>query len=175
MILRELAPQLHIPWSMPFQLDDPPIVPTTFGKMMELRCVIGIIRHGDRTPKQKMKMEVKNHKFFQLFKKLGGYKDGNLKLKKPKQLQEILDIARELLAHKVSPGRVETEFQRGPSVQFAFTVRLFVLEKTCIYREIEVCFSILYTSCYPQTSRRWFVIRWVQHYTFQSQDKLIIL
>lgn len=25
---------------------------------MELRCVIAIIRHGDRTPKQKMKMEV---------------------------------------------------------------------------------------------------------------------
>ena len=33
MILRELAPQLHIPWTMPFQLDDPPIVPTTVGKM----------------------------------------------------------------------------------------------------------------------------------------------
>lgn len=33
MILRELAPTLHIPWSVPFQLDDPPIVPTTFGKM----------------------------------------------------------------------------------------------------------------------------------------------
>ncbi|XP_022693206.1 inositol hexakisphosphate and diphosphoinositol-pentakisphosphate kinase 2-like isoform X7 [Varroa jacobsoni] len=107
MILRELAPQLHIPWSMPFQLDDPPIVPTTFGKMMELRCVIGVIRHGDRTPKQKMKMEVKNHKFFQLFEKHGGYKDGHIKLKKPKQLQEILDIARELLAHKDNDSEVE--------------------------------------------------------------------
>lgn len=27
---------------------------------MELRCVIAIIRHGDRTPKQKMKMEVRH-------------------------------------------------------------------------------------------------------------------
>ena len=33
MILRELASKLNIPWTMPFQLDDPPIVPTTVGKM----------------------------------------------------------------------------------------------------------------------------------------------
>lgn len=29
----------------------------------ELRCVIGVIRHGDRTPKQKMKMKVNNSLF----------------------------------------------------------------------------------------------------------------
>lgn len=66
MILRELAPTLHIPWSVPFQLDDPPIVPTTFGKMMELRCVVAVIRHGDRTPKQKMKVEVRHPKWVQI-------------------------------------------------------------------------------------------------------------
>ncbi|XP_043801093.1 inositol hexakisphosphate and diphosphoinositol-pentakisphosphate kinase 2 isoform X8 [Apis laboriosa] len=98
MILRELAPTLHIPWSVPFQLDDPPIVPTTFGKMMELRCVVAIIRHGDRTPKQKMKVEVRHPKFFEIFAKYDGYKHGHIKLKRPKQLQEILDTARSLLA-----------------------------------------------------------------------------
>ncbi|XP_077300775.1 inositol hexakisphosphate and diphosphoinositol-pentakisphosphate kinase isoform X4 [Arctopsyche grandis] len=98
MILRELAPTLHIPWSVPFQLDDPPIVPTTFGKMMELRCVVAVIRHGDRTPKQKMKVEVRHPKFFEIFEKYDGYKHGHVKLKRPKQLQEILDIARALLA-----------------------------------------------------------------------------
>jgi inositol hexakisphosphate/diphosphoinositol-pentakisphosphate kinase len=97
MMLRALAPQLHIPWSIPFQLDDPPIVPTTFGRMMELRCVIAVIRHGDRTPKQKMKLEVKHPRFFELFHKYGDSKNGQAKLKKPQQLQEVLDIARYLL------------------------------------------------------------------------------
>lgn len=69
MILRELTPTLHIPWSVPFQLDDPPIVPTTFGKMMELRCVVAVIRHGDRTPKQKMKVEVRHPKWVIFFVK----------------------------------------------------------------------------------------------------------
>ncbi|KAH0950419.1 hypothetical protein HN011_002262 [Eciton burchellii] len=98
MILRKLAPTLQIPWSVPFQLDDPPIVPTTFGKMMELRCVVAVIRHGDRTPKQKMKVEVRHPKFFEIFAKYDGYKHGHVKLKRPKQLQEILDTARSLLA-----------------------------------------------------------------------------
>ncbi|XP_036081294.1 inositol hexakisphosphate and diphosphoinositol-pentakisphosphate kinase 2 isoform X19 [Rousettus aegyptiacus] len=96
-VMRELAPQFHIPWSIPLEAEDIPIVPTTSGTMMELRCVIAVIRHGDRTPKQKMKMEVRHQKFFDLFEKCGGYKSGKLKLKKPKQLQEVLDIARQLL------------------------------------------------------------------------------
>ena len=35
----------------------------------ELRCVIAVIRHGDRTPKQKMKMKVASPEFMQLFTK----------------------------------------------------------------------------------------------------------
>ena len=97
MILRELAPTLHIPWIQPFQLDDPPIVPTTVGKMMELRCVVAVVRHGDRTPKQKMKMEVQHPMFFDLFKRMKGFVVGHIKLKKPKHLQEVLDIARFLI------------------------------------------------------------------------------
>lgn len=36
-------------------------------------------------------------RFFELFEKYGGFKNGQLKLKRPKQLQEILDIARFLI------------------------------------------------------------------------------
>lgn len=97
MVMRALAPQLDIPWVLGSAPEDVPVVPTTSGSMMELRCVIAVIRHGDRTPKQKMKMEVKHKKFFELFEKYQGYKNGHLKLKKPKQLQEVLDIVRFLL------------------------------------------------------------------------------
>ncbi|XP_067327461.1 inositol hexakisphosphate and diphosphoinositol-pentakisphosphate kinase 1 isoform X2 [Anolis sagrei] len=103
-IMREMAPQLQIPWSIPTEAEDIPIVPTTSGTMMELRCVIAVIRHGDRTPKQKMKMEVKHPRFFELFEKYEGYKTGKLKLKKPEQLQEVLDIARLLVLEEEAPA-----------------------------------------------------------------------
>ncbi|CAF1130177.1 unnamed protein product, partial [Rotaria sordida] len=97
MIMRELAPTLSIPYPLAYQPEDPPFVPTAFGTRMELRCVIAVIRHGDRTPKQKMKMVVLHPLFFQLFEKYNGPKNGHLKLKHPGQLQEVLDIARTLL------------------------------------------------------------------------------
>ncbi|XP_033125295.1 inositol hexakisphosphate and diphosphoinositol-pentakisphosphate kinase 2-like isoform X2 [Anneissia japonica] len=97
MVMRKMAPKYNIPWEI-FRLEEEiPMVPTTSGTMMELRCVIAVIRHGDRTPKQKMKMEVKHPKFFQLFEKYDGMTKGKIKLKRPKQLQEVLDVARYLL------------------------------------------------------------------------------
>ncbi|XP_049954851.1 inositol hexakisphosphate and diphosphoinositol-pentakisphosphate kinase 2 isoform X3 [Schistocerca serialis cubense] len=126
MILRKLAPTLHIPWSIPFQLDDPPIVPTTFGKMMELRCVVAIIRHGDRTPKQKMKVEVRHPKFFEIFEKYDGYKDGHVKLKRPKQLQEILDIARSLLSEiELREADPEIEEKQGKLEQLKSVLEMY--------------------------------------------------
>ncbi|CAF0737959.1 unnamed protein product [Adineta steineri] len=97
MIMRELSSAYAIPYPIAYQPDDPPFVPTVFGTRMELRCVIAVIRHGDRTPKQKMKMAVLHPLFFQLFEKYNGPKTGHLKLKHPGQLQEVLDIARTLL------------------------------------------------------------------------------
>ena len=49
-------------------------------------------------------------RFFTLFEKYNGYKKGHLKLKKPKQLQEVLDIARDLLSesqHDPNPEVLE--------------------------------------------------------------------
>ena len=41
----------------------------------ELRAVIAIVRHGDRTPKQKLKMIVQDRRFMALFAKYGKEKD----------------------------------------------------------------------------------------------------
>lgn len=124
-IMRELAPQFQIPWSIPTEAEDIPIVPTTSGTMMELRCVIAIIRHGDRTPKQKMKMEVTHPRFFALFEKHGGYKTGKLKLKRPEQLQEVLDITRLLLAELEKEPEAEIEEKTGKLEQLKSVLEMY--------------------------------------------------
>ncbi|XP_069748490.1 inositol hexakisphosphate and diphosphoinositol-pentakisphosphate kinase 2 isoform X1 [Narcine bancroftii] len=125
LIMRELAPQFRIPWSIPTEAEDIPIVPTTSGTMMELRCVIAVIRHGDRTPKQKMKMEVRHQRFFDLFEKYNGHKVGKIKLKKPKQLQEVLDIARHLLAELGQNNDSEIEESKSKLEQLKTVLEMY--------------------------------------------------
>ncbi|XP_037835672.1 inositol hexakisphosphate and diphosphoinositol-pentakisphosphate kinase 2 isoform X10 [Kryptolebias marmoratus] len=124
-VMRELAPQFQIPWSIPTEAEDIPIVPTTSGTMMELRCVIAVIRHGDRTPKQKMKMEVRNPMFFDLFEKYEGFKTGKIKLKKPKQLQEVLDITRQLLAELEQQNDCEIEEKKSKLEQLKTVLEMY--------------------------------------------------
>jgi inositol hexakisphosphate/diphosphoinositol-pentakisphosphate kinase len=44
----------------------------TFGQSEELRCVIAVLRHGDRTPKAKLKMKVTQDKLLNLMMKYNG-------------------------------------------------------------------------------------------------------
>ncbi|VDM58758.1 unnamed protein product [Angiostrongylus costaricensis] len=114
-ILRRLATSMsvRIPYQMPLGEqeapplldlglgDDPPFVSTPSGKLMELRCVLAVIRHGDRTPKQKMKVIVHDERFFALFKKYDGFKKNEIKMKRPNQLMEVLELARQILAEHI--------------------------------------------------------------------------
>ena len=52
-------------------------------------------------------------RFFDLFEKYGGFKSGQLKLKRPKQLQEILDISRFLLAEIKNDSGAEIEEKKS--------------------------------------------------------------
>ncbi|CAJ0585295.1 unnamed protein product, partial [Mesorhabditis spiculigera] len=110
-ILRRLAHILSSPVQIPVSLpplldlglgDDPPLVSTPSGKLMELRCVLAVIRHGDRTPKQKMKVIVDDPRFFALFEKHEGYKKTEIKMKRPNQLIEVLELVREILQEQQS-------------------------------------------------------------------------
>ncbi|KAL3629310.1 Inositol hexakisphosphate and diphosphoinositol-pentakisphosphate kinase vip2 [Castilleja foliolosa] len=76
----------------------------TFGQSEELRCVIAIIRHGDRTPKQKVKLKVTEEKLLNLMLKYnGGRPRAETKLKSAVQLQDLLDATR-ILVPRTRPG-----------------------------------------------------------------------
>uniref|UniRef100_A0A0E0JPG1 Inositol hexakisphosphate and diphosphoinositol-pentakisphosphate kinase n=1 Tax=Oryza punctata TaxID=4537 RepID=A0A0E0JPG1_ORYPU len=71
----------------------------------ELRCVIAVIRHGDRTPKQKVKLKVTEEKLLKLMLKYnGGKAHAEAKLKSALQLQDLLDATR-ILVPRAKSGR----------------------------------------------------------------------
>ncbi|XP_022553417.2 inositol hexakisphosphate and diphosphoinositol-pentakisphosphate kinase VIP1-like [Brassica napus] len=75
------------------------------GHSEELHCVIVVIRHGDLTPKQKVKLNVTEEKLLNLMLKYNGGKPGaETKLKSAFQLQDLLDATR-MLVPRTRPGR----------------------------------------------------------------------
>ncbi|KAF1879319.1 hypothetical protein Lal_00005785 [Lupinus albus] len=111
MLLDAKAPHLSsvIPPILPWKVNEP-VQPTegltrqgsgiigTFGQSEELRCVIAVIRHGDRTPKQKVKLLVTEENLLNLMLKYnGGRPRSETKLKSAVQLQDLLDATRMLV------------------------------------------------------------------------------
>ncbi|KAG8366841.1 hypothetical protein BUALT_Bualt16G0009800 [Buddleja alternifolia] len=117
MFLDAKAPHLSstIPPILPWKVNEP-VQPSegltrqgsglgTFGQSEELRCVIAIVRHGDRTPKQKVKLKVTEEKLLNLMLKYnGGRPRAETKLKSAVQLQDLLDATR-ILVPRTRPGR----------------------------------------------------------------------
>lgn len=118
MFLDAKAPHLSstIPPILPWKVNEP-VQPSegltrqgsgiigTFGQSEELRCVITIMRHGDRTPKQKVKLKVTEEKLLNLMLKYnGGRPRAETKLKSAVQLQDLLDATR-ILVPRSRPGR----------------------------------------------------------------------
>lgn len=58
----------------------------------ELRSVVAVFRHGDRTPKQKMKMRTKDQCFLKFFEGKPNLKK-EVKLKTPRELQVSLFLS----------------------------------------------------------------------------------
>ena len=59
----------------------------------ELLCMVALTRHGDRTPKQKLKIRMRHVQLLDFFAR-EGLRPGvaEIKLKKPRQLQQVLDL-----------------------------------------------------------------------------------
>eukprot|EP01138_Halocafeteria_seosinensis_P009466 gb/GECG01009674.1/.p1 GENE.gb/GECG01009674.1/~~gb/GECG01009674.1/.p1 ORF type:complete len:1580 (+),score=253.46 gb/GECG01009674.1/:1-4740(+) len=78
----------------------------------ELRCVAAVIRHGDRTPKQKLKMTVSHPLFLKLFRVFAKKPREEIKLKRAQELQLVLDVTRKLVdvaSHRDSDSEAEIE------------------------------------------------------------------
>ena len=64
----------------------------------ELRSIVAVFRHGDRSPKEKMKLIVEDQRFLNLFEEFGKKNTKKeIKLKKAKELLRVLEIVNEIL------------------------------------------------------------------------------
>lgn len=63
----------------------------------ELRCVIAVIRHGDRTPKQKLKMMVCHDLFIKYYRGRTKNPRKDLKLKAVADLEALLEVAKHMI------------------------------------------------------------------------------
>ena len=76
----------------------------------ELRSIVAVFRHGDRSPKQKMKLVVEDKYFLSLFDEFGTKeKVGEIKLKKPKELLRVLEIVNDILNKKKNGTEIITD------------------------------------------------------------------
>jgi len=64
----------------------------------ELRCIITIIRHGDRTPKQKLKDNVKGEQYLKYFHEHSSKFKKNLKVNSKKKMVSFLDTVKSVIS-----------------------------------------------------------------------------
>lgn len=64
----------------------------------ELRCIITIIRHGDRTPKQKLKDNVKGERYLKYFHEHSSKVKKNLKVNSKKEMVSFLDTVNSVIS-----------------------------------------------------------------------------
>ena len=66
----------------------------------ELRCVIAIVRHGDRTPKQKLKSNMSEPLVLEYFHKHSENCKKDLKVKAKKPMEEFVKTVKQMIAQK---------------------------------------------------------------------------
>lgn len=67
-----------------------------------LRCVIAVCRHGDRTPKQKLKIAIQIPEILEFISKYGDDIHKEVVLKATHQLEELLVVTRSVLSRMIN-------------------------------------------------------------------------
>ncbi len=78
----------------------------------EMVALIAMIRHGDRTPKQKLKFKIRNASLLDVFERLGLRASAQLKLKKPKNLEHLLDVVTAMLGDAEAAKDTDGDFDK---------------------------------------------------------------
>lgn len=81
----------------------------------------------DLSIRRNIEINITSYRFFEIFAKYDGYKHGHVKLKRPKQLQEILDTARSLLTeiqHRAAGP--ELEEKQGKLEQLKSVLEMYI-------------------------------------------------
>lgn len=123
----------------------------------QLRCVIGIIRHGDRTPKQKMKMIVSHRKFYQFFEEMNGYKTTQIKVKAPQKMQVSSLFSQRRHFH----NQKKNHFQLVPTQSVhASTLLECLVVIMCMYNGVVCVFLFLvYSKYWTSPGHCWLILR----------------
>ena len=113
----------------------------------ELRCVIGVIRHGDRTPKQKMKVLITESRYLDYFHQYSSSPKKDLKVKSRAALVKFLETTREILADPKTKEDKEF-YKKLIQVRDVFErweiryVHVYML--TYVYVSVCVCIKCIY-------------------------------
>jgi len=96
----------------------------------ELRCVIAVVRHGDRTPKQKLKVNMSEPLLLDYFHKHSKKKcKKDLKIKAKKPMTEFLECVLAMIAQKEEEAPAGTRNLEGRRVLYKLRHMRDVLER----------------------------------------------
>ena len=91
----------------------------------ELRCVIAVVRHGDRTPKQKLKVNLSEPQILKYFHRHTDNCKKDLKIKAKQPMTEFLETVKQIIDEK----RANPEVKIGDEILMKFKHMRDVLER----------------------------------------------
>lgn len=134
----------------------------------ELRSIVAVFRHGDRTPKQKMKMKVRDERFLEFFKHEFD-KTKEIIIKKAISLQKILDIARKIILELNKDASFDSDEDHDNNLSKLYQL-VSVLEKGGHFEEINRKIQIKplkrifivddQNACTEKVTEALFIVKW---------------